>query len=46
MSDKEAKILELIQDLTSAQQLEALNHALAVIGAREERHPALPQTSD
>lgn len=46
MSDTEAKILELIQGLTLAQQKDALNHALEMLEATQERSPAHAQTSD
>lgn len=46
MSDTEAKILELIQGLTLAQQMDALNHALAMLVAKQETPPAPAQTSD
>ena len=46
MSDTETKILELIQGLTLAQQMDALNHALAMLAAKQETLPALSATSD
>ena len=46
MSDTESKILELIQGLTLAQQMDALNHALAMLAAKQETPPAPAQTSD
>ncbi len=46
MSDTEAKILELIQGLTLAQQMDALNHALAMLGATQEKSPVPAKTSD
>lgn len=46
MSDMETKILELIQGLTLAQQMDALNHALAMLAAKQETSPALSSTSD
>lgn len=46
MLDTESKILELIQGLTLAQQMDALNHALAMLAAKQEMSPALSVTSD
>ena len=46
MSDIEAKILELIQGLTLTQQMDALNHALAMLAATQETSPAPAETSD
>lgn len=46
MSDTETKILELIQGLTLAQQMDALNHALAMLATKQETSPAPAQTSD
>ena len=46
MSDTEAKILELIQGLTLARQMDVLNHALAMLAAKQEMSPALSATSD
>ncbi len=46
MSDTETKILELIQGLTLAQQMDVLNHALAMLAAKQETSPAPAQTSD
>ncbi len=46
MSDTEAKILELIQGLTLTQQMDALNHALAMLAAKQEKPPAPVETSD
>lgn len=46
MSDTEIKILELIQGLTLAQQMDVLNHALAMLAAKRETPPAPAQTSD
>ena len=46
MSDTEAKILELIQGLTLARQMDVLNHALAMLAAKQETPPAPAQTSD
>lgn len=46
MSDTETKILELIQGLPLAQQMDALNHALAMLVAKQETPPALSATSD
>ncbi len=46
MSDTEAKILELIQGLTLAQQKDALNYALAMLGATQEKPPVPAKTSD
>ena len=46
MSDTEAKILELIQGLTLARQMDVLNHALAMLAAKQEMPPALSATSD
>lgn len=46
MSDTETKILELIQGLTLAQQMDALNHALEMLAAKQETPPAPSGTSD
>lgn len=46
MSSMEVQILELIQGLTLAQQVEALNHALVLLVAKQEKSPAPSQTSD
>lgn len=46
MSDTEAKILELIQGLTLARQMDVLNRALAMLAAKQETSPAPAQTSD
>lgn len=46
MSDTETKILELIQGLTLAQQMDALNHALVILAAKQETPPAPVETSD
>lgn len=46
MLDTEAKILELIQGLTLAQQMDALNHARAILVAKQETPPVPAQTSD
>ena len=42
MSDTEAKILELIQGLTLAQQMDVLNHALAMLAAKQVRPQGRP----
>ena len=46
MSDTEAKILELIQGLTLAQQMDVLNRALEMLAAKQEMPPAPSETSD
>lgn len=46
MSDTESKILELIQGLTLAQQMDALNHALEMLATKQETSPAPARTSD
>ena len=46
MSDTETKILELIQGLTLAQQMDVLNHALAMLAAKQGTSPAPLGTSD
>ena len=46
MSDLEIKILKLIQGLTLDQQMDALNHALEMLAAKQEKSPALVQTSE
>ena len=46
MSDTEIKILELVQGLTPAQQMDALNHALVMLAAKQETSPAPSATSD
>lgn len=46
MSDIETRILELIQGLTLTQQMDALNHALAMLAAKQEMPPAPSETSD
>lgn len=46
MSDTEAKILELIQGLTLAQQMDVLNRALEMLAAKQEMSPAPLGTSD
>lgn len=46
LSDTDAEILKLIQGLTLAQQMDALNHALSMLVAKQETLPSPAQTSD